>query len=385
VGAVHDADRHRRPCATRRAATAAVLALLTALALAPAAAAGPSKQQRLKARNALTSIVEDLGRTTAHRYGARDDRGAPLEGLKVVQVGERYVGVYHAPGGGRFNVHVATSRDLIEWTRRATLDDDASQPTISVQPGGSLIVAYEKTTLLDLLPRPPLPEALVSPLEILDGPLNRIRVRFRFYRSLDALLDNQFSRQFTAPRSLSATAEGTPSITRAILRRGRITRSRIEVGMHYFADIDSDGVPDLDRQATAVLTDFRSWKAKPQPDLDADFLQLKTLHRGFTSPPRGSIGDRDQIIIDGVRLELQEAQYVPGDYASWRTFVVDPRTRVPRPLEIDTGGDSRAFGNPTATALTSPSGRPAVLVTVYVFAEGAAASEAGPLVYYVER
>jgi hypothetical protein len=374
--------------ARRRTGVTAGLAVLAALLAAPTASAAqraPTKQQRLAARVALTKIVQDVGRTTAHRYGARDDRGAPLEGLKVVQVGERYIGVYHAPGRGRFNVHVATSRDLIEWTRRATIDEDASQPTISVQPGGSLIVAYEKTTLLDLLPRPPLPEALADPLAILDGPLNRIRVRFRFYRSADALLDNQVGRQFTAPRSLSPTAEGTPSITKAILRRGLISRSRIEVGMHYFADLNRDGGPDLDRQATAVLTDFSDWQAAPQPDLDADFLQLKSLHRGFSSPPAGSIGDRDQIVLDGVRLELQEAQYVPGDYASWRTFIVDPRTRIPRPLEIDTGGDSRAFGNPTATALTSPAGRPAVLVTMYVFAEGAARSEAGPLVYYVER
>lgn len=369
----------------RRTGAVVVCALLAALALAPAAPAAPSRQQRIAARIALTNIVQDVGHTTAHRYGARDDRGAPLEGLKVTQVGARYVGVYHAPGGGRFNVHVATSRDLIEWTRQATLDTDASQPTISVQPGGSLIVAYEKTTLLDLLPRPELAPGLASPLDILDGPLNRIRIRFRFYRSLDALLDNQFSRQFTARRTLSLRAEGTPSITRAILRRGRITRSRIEVGMHYFADIDGDGRPDLDRQATAVLTDFSRWQAQPQPDLDADFLALRTPHPGFTAPPRGSIGDRDQIILDGVRLELQEAQYVPGDYSSWRTFIVDPRSRAPRPLEIDTGGHSRAFGNPTATALTSPAGRPAVLVTVYVFAEGAAPSEAGPLVYYVER
>ena len=382
-----DAYRNGLRALRRTGVTAglAVLAVLLAAPVAPAAQRPPTKQQRLAARVALTKIVQDVGRTTAHRYGARDDRGAPLEGLKVVQVGERYIGVYHAPGRGRFNVHVATSRDLVEWTRRATIDEDASQPTISVQPGGSLIVAYEKTTLLDLLPRPPLPEVLAEPLAILDGPLNRIRVRFRFYRSADALLDNQVSRQFTAPRSLSPTAEGTPSITRAILRRGLISRSRIEVGMHYFADLDRDGDPDLDRQATAVLTDFRDWQAAPQPDLDADFLQLKSLHRGFASPPAGSIGDRDQIVLDGVRLELQEAQYVPGDYASWRTFVVDPRTRIPRPLEIDTGGDSRAFGNPTATALTSPAGRPAVLVTMYVFAEGAARSEAGPLVYYVER
>ena len=359
--------------------------LLVALALAETASAGPSRQQRIASRVSLASIVENVGRTTAHRYGARDDRGAPLEGLKVVQVGERYVGVYHAPGRGRFNVHVATSKDLIEWTRRATLDEDASQPTISVQPGGSLIVAYEKTTILDLLQRPALPESLAETLQILDGPLNRIRVRFRFYRSVDALLDNQFGRQFTAKRALSPTAEGTPSITKAILRRGLISRSRIEVGLHYFSDINGDGVPDLDRLATGVLTDFSNWEVRAQPDFDDDLLKLKSFHRGFSAPPRGSIGDRDQIIFDGVRLELQEAQYIPGDYSSWRLFLIDPRYRVPRPLEIDTGGDSRSFGNPTATALTSPSGHRAILVTMYVFTEGAARSEAGPLVFYVER
>ena len=357
-------------------------ALLAALLVAPAASAGPSKSQRIAARVSLQKIVEDVGRTTAHRYGARDDRGAPLEGLKVVQMGDRYVGVYHAPGGGRFNVHVATSSDLIEWKRRATLDDDASQPTIATTPGGGAIVAYEKTTLLDLLPRVPLPPDVAG---IIDGPLNRIRVRFRYYRSADALLAGDHSRQFTAKRSLSPMAEGTPSITKAILRRGLISRSRIEVKMHYFADLDGNGTADLDRSATAVLTDFRDWQAQARPDIDATFLNLKTFHKGFSAPPRGSIGDRDQVILDGVRLEVQEAQYVAGDYASWRTFVIDPRNGRPRPLEIDTGGDSRAFGNPTVTALTAPSGRPAVLVTVYVFAEGAARSEAGPLVYYVER
>jgi len=82
-------------------------------------------------------------------------------------------------------------------------------------PGGSVIVAYEKTLLLDLLSRGDIPAALAGTLSILDGPLNRIRLRFRFYRSVDALLDGDFSRQFTAPRTLSPTAEGTPSITKA--------------------------------------------------------------------------------------------------------------------------------------------------------------------------
>jgi hypothetical protein len=302
--------------------------------------------------------------------------------LKVVQVGGRYVGVYHAPGGGRFNVHVASSNDLINWTHEQTLDTDAAQPTIAVTPGGGIIVAYEKTTILDVIPRPPLPDSL---LEIIDGPLNRIRVRFRYYRSVDALFAGQQSRQFTAPRTLSPTAEGTPSITRAILRRGLVSRSRIEVRMHYFADLNHDGHPDLDRSATAVLTDFRKWDASPDNALDAAFLTLKAVHQGFVAPPRGSIGDRDEVIFDGVRLELQEAQYMPGDYTSWRTFLVDPRDPVPLPLNIVTDGGSRSFGNPTASVLSAPSGKPAVFVSLYVFSEAAAPGEAGPLIYYVER
>jgi hypothetical protein len=300
-------------------------------------------------------------------------------------VGGYYVGAYHAPGGGRFNVHIATSRDLVAWTRRTTLDEDASQPTIAALPNGGMLVAYEKTTLLDVLPRAPLLPSLVGPTDIIDGPLNRIRVRFRYYRSVEALLDGQHSAQFTAPRSLSPTAEGTPSITKVHMRNGLISQSTIEVGLHYFADLDRNGTPDVDRLATGTLTNFNAWQARSAPDLDADLLGLRSFHKGFSAPPRGSIGDRDQIILDGVRLELQEAQYIPGDYSSWRLFLIDPRDRVPRPLEIETGATSRSFGNPTATALTAPSGRPAILITMYVFAEGAAPREAGPLVFYVER
>ena len=50
-----------------------------------------------------------------------------------------------------------------------------------------------------------------------------------------------------------------------------------------------------------------------------------------------------------------------------------------------THGGSKSFGNPTATALKAPSGRDAVFVTVYVFSEGAAPGEIGPLIYYRER
>ncbi|HEX8159897.1 MAG TPA: sialidase family protein [Solirubrobacteraceae bacterium] len=371
-----------------RALVKTTLALFTALLVASSvcapAYAGPTRAQRAQSGASLASIVERVDQSTAHRYGAKDDHGAPLEGLKVVQVDGRNIGIYHAPGGGRFNVHVATSDDLISWKRRDTIDEDASQATIAVLPGGSLLVAYEKTTLVDLLPRPPAPAAtlLTNPLRILEDPFDRIRVRFRYYRSVNDLLHNQFARQFTPPRRLSPTAEGTPSITNATLRGGLISRSRIEVGLHYFAN--SPGQPQVDRRSTALLTNFNSWQERARPDLDAEFLTAKARHDGFAGSPIGSIGDRDQIIFDGVRLELQEAQYVPNDYASWRTFLVDPRRPVPRPLQIVTGSGSRSFGNPSVTELTGPDGHRAVFVSIYVFSEGAAKSEAGPLIYYRE-
>lgn len=355
--------------------------------LAPAfAQAGPTRRERSLAREELASIVERIDRTTAYRYGAKDDRGASLDGLKVLQVDGTNIGLYHALGqDGRFNVYVATSDDLITWKRRATIDAGASQPTIALAPNGGLVVAYEKVSLIELGPLDALSDTLESVVgPILDRPTDRIRVRFRYYRTVDALLHGQFAREFTAPRRLSPTAEGTPSITKVKQRKGLISRSRIEVSLHYFADLDGDGKPDADRLATAVLTNFFQWQARPAPQLDDAIMDAPFLHSGFTQPPRGNIGDRDQIILDGVRLELQEAQYVAGDYSSWRPFLIDPRGGVARPLEIVTNGGSKSFGNPTATFLKAPSGRDAVLVTLYVFKEGAAPGELGPLVYYRE-
>ncbi len=305
----------------------------------------------------------------------------------MLQVDGTNLGLYHALGkDGRFNVYLATSDDLMTWKRRATIDAGASQPTIALLPSGGLVVAYEKVSLIELGPLSSLVDTLESVVgPILNSPTDRIRLRFRYYRTVDALLHNQFAREFTAPRRLSPTAEGTPSITNVKQKKGLLSRSRIEVGLHYFADLDGNGTPDADRLATAVLTGFTKWQATPAPELDQSLMTAPFLHPDFTQAPRGNIGDRDQIILDGVRLELQEAQYVAEDYSSWRPFLIDPRGGVPRPLQIVTAGGSKSFGNPTATVLTAPSGRQAVLVTMYVFSEGAAPGEMGPLIYYRER
>jgi hypothetical protein len=50
-----------------------------------------------------------------HRYGTRDDRGQPMETLKIISSPSGgYLGVYHTIAGERAAVRVATSTDLLQ-------------------------------------------------------------------------------------------------------------------------------------------------------------------------------------------------------------------------------------------------------------------------------
>jgi hypothetical protein len=95
-----------------------------------------------------------------------------------------------------------------------------------------------------------------------------------------------------------------------------------------------------------------------------------------------SATDRDALTWRGRSVELVEGQLRKNDWASWRVFLYDPASRRACPLHIRTHGGSVAFGNPTITAVTSPTGADAIVVTLFLFSEGAAAGEAGQLVYY---
>ncbi|MDQ3675186.1 MAG: hypothetical protein M3401_00050 [Actinomycetota bacterium] len=367
-------------CGAPRAAAAALcLSALLMATLASAAAAAPGAQQRAAARQLLKDVVEGPGvSSTAHRFAALDDRGKALDTLKVVPVAGRYIGVYHSAGNGQYDVHVATSTDLMHWTHSAVLDSDASHATIRMLPGGSVIVAYEKYAIGDLIDRP----LLITQLDPLYNPLNRIRLRFRYYPSVDDLLAGQSAREISVPRHLSAISEGTPHIIATRLRGGKLSRSTIRVGLHYLKSLRKR--PDSDRQATGVLKNFKTWVPQSEPQLDRRFLRARLLHSGFRSAPSGSIGDRDEIYLNGVRLLLQEAEYVPRDWSTWRTFIVDPQRRTAVPLEIKTPRGSTSYGAPTVTELISPAGRRAIFVSMFVFTEGAAPGEAGQLIYYRE-
>lgn len=329
----------------------------------------------------LAAAAGDVTGATASRFGALDDQGASLDGLKVIQAGGTYLGVYHAVAGPSFAVHLATSTDLLHWTRRATLDTDSSQATIEPVPGGGFLVAYEKGFTADVLPVVGLPPQLST----VQGLIGRARVRLRYYRTLATLLTGHPARQFTAPRTLALTAEGTPDIQSVTLKHGRIGRSTITLGLHYFANTTGDLFPDADRQATATLTNFLVWKEQDAAAINTAFLTTPRWHAGFTGPPTGNFGDRDGIVLDGAPLALHETQYTAGRFATWRLFLRETDSNRVTPLEVRTPGGSRAFGNPTVTAVTDPAGRPALLFSMFVFSEAAAPGEAGELVFYRER
>ncbi|HZD71972.1 MAG TPA: hypothetical protein VFA45_24575 [Actinomycetes bacterium] len=129
-----------------------------------------------------------------------------------------------------------------------------------------------------------------------------------------------------------------------------------------------------------MLTGFGSWAAAADPALDAAVVRAAAAVGERTG---GNIGDRDHLRYLGRAYDLVEAQGREGDFASWRVYLVDRPAMVAQRLEVVTHGGSAAFANPTATWLRDPSGREAVMVTLFLPGEGAAAGEAGSLRYYM--
>lgn len=275
----------------------------------------------------------------AARYGARDTAGGTLDALQVAEDpgGRGYLGVWHAHERGVFVTRVGTSADLLHWQRRADLDVHASQPALTVLPGGGVLVALEAD----------------------DD--NGAHLRFRRYASVAALLAARPEATYDAPRTLAATAEGTPSFTQVVGDARRVV-----VGFHFYRE------QDVDRQATGTLTglgggDVR-WTTRVAAAADAAFTRAGVI---------GNLGDRDTIGFHGRAFTLQEGQLAKGDFGSWRQFLRDDATGAVVRLPVRTAHGGRAVGNGTAAVVRAPGGGTALVVTYFVFGT----RDAGELIF----
>jgi hypothetical protein len=234
----------------------------------------------------LVALLQDVTTADGRRYGTTDDRGVGMDTAKIVPgpPGDGYLAVYHHLVGGVFNVRLATSTDLLHWHYVATLENDASQPTIAALSGGGFLVAYEKT----------------GRGAYCGG--SGSCLAFQHYPNMDALLAGAEDRSVAVNRTLSPCNEGTPNIYAATLHPD-LDHSIINVGFHYFKGCD------VDRQAIGTLTNFSSWKAQADSNLNTRFTNLGTIG--------GNVGDRDALHYQGRPYSLVEGQDTKNDFGTW--------------------------------------------------------------------
>ncbi len=295
----------------------------------------------------LLEIVENAWVTDDHHH--KYFAPGVLDTVKIIESPHTgYIGVYHTQVNQVFSVNVATSPDLLTWTYRATLDEHASQPTIKALENGGFLVVEEAD----------------------DG--ENSWLRFRHYADLPHLLEGTPIGTFDAPRSLSASNEGTPSVYS--VSSSDLDNSVIDVGFHYYNG-------ETDREGRGKVINFNSWITEPDTQIDA---AIEAWDTSGDPSNKMKIGGRDNFEFYGCSLNLQEAQLDIEDDSSWRAFLYNRASNNARRLNIKTHHGSKSFANPKITLLRAPSGIPAIVITLIIFSDGAAPGEAGELVYFRE-
>lgn len=298
----------------------------------------------------LVTLLQDVKGADGSRYHTVDDQNVGMDTLKIISNPQGgYLAVYHHAINNEFQVRLATSRDLLNWHYITTLAAAASQPTIAALSTGGFVVGYEKAAQGTYC-----------------GGFGNC-LAFQYYADVNALMAATPDQSIVLNRTLSLCNEGTPNIYAATLNPD-IHHSILNIGFHYYRNCT------VDRQAIGTLTNFSSWKAGADSNINTLFSHLGTIN--------SNVGDRDAFFYQGKPYSLIEAQYTKNDYASWRPYLFDRTLNSLTLLTLQTNGGSTSFGNPTYTEVTLPSGKIGFVSTEFLFPEGAAPGETGALIYY---
>lgn len=293
------------------------------------------------ARAALKVKLNNVTGAVNKKFNAKDSAGNTMDTAKIIEnpaVSGQFLAVYHTYTSSVAKVNLASSTDLMNWTFIRSLagssGNNATQPTIKVASDGGYVVAWEQE------------------------PNNHIKAVY--YASWTTLQSGSPSKSYDVPRNLSSYAEGTPNIYSA-------SSTSVDIGFHYFKN------GDVDRQARGTLTNFSSWTCSAQTTVDNALLYWGVA---------GNIGDRDgKTSYSGYDFGLIEGQFTKNDFGTFRSFIYDYSTANAEQLNPVTPNGSTAFANPTFTKVTL-SGVSRIVVTMFIFSEGAGSGESGELIYY---
>lgn len=301
----------------------------------------------------ITGLFEDVSGADRYRFDAKDNLGVGLDTIKIIEnPNGGYLGVYHHYLSGEYQVRLVTSTNLYTWTFQKTLAANASQPTITYHASsGGFYLVYEQW---------------MSP-----GSTGACHLKVAYYSSVGALLTSSPTVIFVVPHSSfnPSNLEGTPNIY-SISPDG----NTLDIGFHFFNSKISK-----DWNARGTLTGFFSGSPVWNSHIEAVYN-----NKLFTEGAGGNLGDRDYGLLYGKEFNVQEGQLVQFDFGSWRSYLYDYENAEFHLLDVKTPKGSTAFGNPTFTVLTLPGGSKGIVVTYFLFSEGAALGEAGQLIFYRE-
>lgn len=321
-----------------------------------------TQRPQLSAIDNIVRIISDIRGSTGHRYHLRDSRGvtmdclriisAPIDGAKV-----RYLGVYHyhEPTLKSFEVYLAQSFNLLQWEFIRRLVPNADMPALAVDATtGSVLLVYEQFGAAHS-----------------QWPSS---IGCRMYRSVADLVGGKLSSLYVAPNLLSEL-EGTPTVRHWDARGGTA-----QIDFHFQ---NRSGLRD--EAASGALTGFPQdprWTAAARPEYTALFTAAGAL---------GNVGGRSVFRLDGVTFILQEGNLqpppgFPTTWTEWRIFLLQPSLGGVKRIAIRTHANSTAVGNPAVEVVPSPTRRGglSLFVTYFLFGQGAAKGEGGPLAFYYD-
>lgn len=359
--------------------------------VAVACAVTPTTKNVTAPLSDVAALFSDVTSSTAHRYDLKDSQGAQMACVHVYAAadpsafgGDGYFGVYQSfvssagmtafrgDAAGEFEVRLASSSDLMTWTFRRTLLQNADMPFIARASNGWLLLAHEQW----MNPGSQVPS----------------RLGFKLFYNERKLVDGEHFNSFIAPLSVGKPTqiEGTPSIYQVtMVERQGYQMLDAAIGFHFN---NEDGI---DQVAAGTLHSFGPSVVDPSlegqrrvDDYDDAFIAHGAI---------GNIGQRDAGTVNGVHLCVQEGntgKMPPTIWQDWRVWLYlfapgegatplgAPQSSITE-LDVKTHGGSTAFGNPSFAVLPCPSSLNArstgscLFVSYFCFSEGAAPGEAG--------
>lgn len=341
----------------------------------------PAVAQGLETASSITSLLNDVVGATNKRYNIQDSTGQQMASLHVLDSQSsdgQYVGLYMAFIDQTWEVRVATSSDLMTWQYVRSIIANADMPYARTLSNGWIIVAHEQW--------------------MSDHSQVPSRLGFKLYYTVADLIQGTHFNSYTAPLTVGtqSSIEGTPSFWDATLvKRNGYYMVDAKVRFHFNDD------RGIDQVGSGSLTSFGPSVVDPQW---SDTTDDTGYNQAFVAQGAiGNIGQRSSGDLAGTMFILQEGnvgKMPPTIWQDWRVWLYLPGGEAFPPsgagqiqmLKPITDKGSTAFGNPSVQLVNCPGSAltsnnvtltgSCAFVSYFIFSEGAAPGEAGPVAFY---